>query len=319
MQFFIPAQPGGKHPNKTKTSESCEIEGVKPENFILSTWRAFSRNTSIHGVHYLTEPSFNLKEKFVWTLALVIASIFMVYSCTMLSNRFNTSMLSTVFESTSFKVSEIPFPAISLCNNNRLNFSRTEDALVNFLPNCSSLERETFLDFVHVLQNMEMGSFDEFDVLVGRNLSRLNTLNVTKVYEFFMHDCEGFFGSCWWKNFPFKCCEWFSKQRTEYGLCWSFNSFTNVGTKFINVRRFSPPLKCITKVFPDVPQLPLEGFEKRPKISAQSYPQHAPRNQSGEDTNSKYQPRRDDYDHSSPSASSSKSLHISGLECCNEN
>lgn len=233
MQLFIPHKVNEKTSEKVETNSDKEC--LKTENFLTSTWNAFSRNTSIHGVHYLTEPSFNLMEKFLWALSLLIAMIFMGYSCVLLSNRFQTSMLSTVFESTNFKVSEVSFPGVSICNNNRLNFSKTDEAVAIFLPNCSSSERETFVDFIHILQNMEIGSFDEFDVIVGKNLSRINKLNVTRVYEFMMHDCEEFFASCWWRNVQFKCCEWFSKQRTEYGICWSFNSFSSVGTAFVNV------------------------------------------------------------------------------------
>jgi Amiloride-sensitive sodium channel len=60
-------------------------------------------------------------------------------------------------------------------------------------------------------------------------------LNVTQIYEFMMHDCDAFLATCWWRKVSFKCCEWFSKQRTEYGVCWSFNSFSSVGTPFVNV------------------------------------------------------------------------------------
>lgn len=207
----------------------------KHENFVVTTWKAFCRQTSIHAVHYLTEASITFFEKIVWAFAIILASVATVYSCLLLSDRFRSSLTSTVFESTNFKVSEIPFAAITLCNNNRLNYNKTNEAIKKFVPNATKFENETFVKFLHVLQNMDFGSFDEFGVIQDDDVTKMNKLNISEVYEFMMHECNIFFVSCSWRNVAFNCCDWFSKQRSEYGICWSFNSFTNVGSKFINV------------------------------------------------------------------------------------
>lgn len=178
-------------------------------------------------------------EKLLWAVAIVLASAGMVYCCISLSNRFRASKLSTVFETTSYKVTEIPFAAVTLCNNNRINYNKTDEALNLFLPNHTEGEAETFVAFVHILQNQEFGSFDEYEVLKGHDVTRISKLNVSKVYEFMMHDCEVFFVSCWWRGKPFKCCDLFSKQRTEYGICYSFNSHSNVGSEFVDVRQIN--------------------------------------------------------------------------------
>jgi Amiloride-sensitive sodium channel len=62
----------------------------------------------------------------------------------------------------------------------------------------------------------------------------LNNLNLTEIYEFMMHDCEKFLVKCTWRRKPFDCCKYFSKQKSEYGICWSFNSFSNEGTNYVN-------------------------------------------------------------------------------------
>lgn len=242
MQLLVPLQ---THERKIKVIMGWKKQMVlktrdeKRENFILTTWKTFCKQTSIHAMHYLTETSISLMEKSLWALAIIFATVFMAYSCLMLSDRFRSSLTSTVFESTNFKVSEIPFAAVSLCNNNRLDYNKTNDAITKFMPNRSKDETETFVNFIKVLQNMDFGSFDEFEVIEGRDVKELDKLNISEVYEFMMHDCEEFFVSCSWRNVAFNCCEWFSKQRTEYGICWSFNSYTNVGSKFINVSLLS--------------------------------------------------------------------------------
>lgn len=237
MQLLVPVQSFNKKEIKLNENYQKSNQKVveKSENFFISTWKSFTKHTSIHAVHYLTESSINVMERIIWALAIVVASAATVYSCILLSNRFRTSLISTVFESTNFKVSEIPFAAVSLCNNNRFDYNKTDDVFNKFQPNGSKTAKETFVKFLHVFQNLEWGSYDEFEVLQGDNVTELTKINTVQLYEFMMHNCEDFFMSCWWKNKPFKCCDWFSRQRTEYGICWSFNSFLNVGSKFINV------------------------------------------------------------------------------------
>ena len=218
-----------KNQKEMKTLES------KRENFVVTTWKSFCSQTSIHSMKYLTESSISLIEKLLWALAIISASAATVYSCILLSDRFRSSLTSTVFESTNYKVSEIPFAAITLCNNNRLNFNKTNEAIEKFFPNRNKHETETFVKFLNVLQNMDYGSFDEFEVIEGNDVTEMDKLNITQVYESLMHDCNIFFVSCSWRNVAFNCCDWFSMQRSEYGICWSFNSYTNVGSKFVNV------------------------------------------------------------------------------------
>jgi acid-sensing ion channel, other len=232
MQLFVPnqIQPIKVKSVNQKGLKKCE---EKSENFVLSTWKFFSRNTSIHGVHYLMEASISLLEKVMWAIFIIVASVGMSYTCIMLSERFQNSKTSTVFESTNFKVSEIPFPAVTLCSNNRLNLTKTNETIAKFLGNSS--EGETMKKILTLMQNMEWGSFDEFVEIENDTIDAIDKLNLTEVHEYIMHDCEQFFVSCSWRKVAFNCCEWFSKQKTEYGLCWSFNSFSNVGSVFINV------------------------------------------------------------------------------------
>lgn len=51
--------------------------------------------------------------------------------------------------------------------------------------------------------------------------------------------CNELFLTCWWRNKYYSCCELFSQQKTEYGICLSFNSFTNAGTKLIDVSYYT--------------------------------------------------------------------------------
>jgi amiloride-sensitive sodium channel len=77
---------------------------------------------------------------------------------------------------------------------------------------------------------MDFGSFDEFQEIVddGYNGS-MDHLNITEIYEFMMFDCADFIVECRWRKKVFDCCKLFTKQKTEYGICWSFNSLSSEG------------------------------------------------------------------------------------------
>lgn len=210
------------------------ISEIPAENFCISTFKAFAKNSSIHAVHYLTEESMRMIEKCFWLLIVMFGSLAMAYCCLLLSNRFRSSLTSTVFESTSFKISEIPFPSVTLCNNNRLNYNKTNDAVNKFVANHTKKEQDVFVRFLYILQNMDFGSFDEFSAIEKDYNGEFDHLNITVVYKFMMHECESFLVKCKWHEKPIDCCKIFSRQITEYGLCYSFNSYTNDGTQFIN-------------------------------------------------------------------------------------
>lgn len=241
MNIFNPIHSTQKHAKlwrkaQKQSKRALKVVEEKPaESFLFTTWKTFAKNTSIHGVHYLIETSFNLMERVLWALLILLAFAGMFYCSILLSARFNSSKTSTVFESTEYKVSEIPFASVTVCNNNRLNYNKTDAAIEHFIANHSETDKNTFVKFLKIFQNMEFGSFDEYGVIRSSNVSFLDQFNVSVIYEFMMHSCEELFVSCWWRDKPFNCCERLSKQRCMYGICWSFNSLTNEGTNYIDV------------------------------------------------------------------------------------
>lgn len=77
------------------------------------------------------------------------------------------------------------------------------------------------------MNGLEFGALDEFyEEVFNFTSAELDKLNLTEVYEFAMLKCEEIFiGKCWWRNkYTESCCSnFFELQRTEYGLCYSFN------------------------------------------------------------------------------------------------
>lgn len=133
-------------------------------------------------------------------------------------------------ESTIFPVSEIAYPAITICNHNRFNKERCKEAEMKYLPNATEETIEIFRLLMASMNSFEFGALDEFyEEIFNYTSTEISNLNLTEVFEFAMNSCEELFtGRCWWRNKYFECCEnFFEIQRTEYGLCFSFNNAVN--------------------------------------------------------------------------------------------
>lgn len=161
---------------------------------------------------------------------MILAILSVIYISLQLSEKFSSSPLSTVVESTIFPVSEIAYPSITICPSNRFNAQRSKEAEEVFLPNSSNETLNIFRLLLASMNNIEFGAFDEFyEEIFAYNSTELNALNLTDVYLFSMLTCDDVFtGKCWWRNKYYNCCEdFFNLQQSEYGICFAFNSAVN--------------------------------------------------------------------------------------------
>lgn len=101
----------------------------------------------------------------------------------MLQKRFSSTPLATVVESIIFPVYEIPYPAITICNYNRINWKKVDVAKEKFIPNADDRTNELFINLIKAFANIEFGSFDEFIELKNKTLIDLEHLNLTAVFE----------------------------------------------------------------------------------------------------------------------------------------
>lgn len=112
-------------------------------------------------------------------------------------------------------------------NNNTVCFCRCKEAELIFLPNATEATLRIFRLLLDSMNNIEFGALDEFEEEIFEYTSPdLSVLNLTDLYEFTMLTCEEVFtGKCWWRNRYYNCCDdFFELQKSEYGVCFSFNS-----------------------------------------------------------------------------------------------
>lgn len=98
-------------------------------NWFTDSLRNYCQTTSLHGFSYITRQDISRNERFFWlliVLAAIIASITLVL-VSLYANRETPTV--TVIESSHFPTWNIPFPAVTICNFNKISKTKALDLL----------------------------------------------------------------------------------------------------------------------------------------------------------------------------------------------
>lgn len=124
-----------------------------------------------------------ITNRITWILLISIAGIGIVFLSYLLQIRYFSNRMATVVESTFFPIYDIPFPAVTICNYNRVNGERIDEAIEMFLPNASAENIEKLRKIVVSLNTFEFGSFNAFKVIYNDNLLDLEDIDLTSLYR----------------------------------------------------------------------------------------------------------------------------------------
>ncbi|XP_059616576.1 sodium channel protein Nach-like [Phlebotomus argentipes] len=210
-------------------------------------------NTSVHGIRYLSEKGLHWTERLTWGIIVGMATFGVIYVSILLSEKYQTSPLSTVVEDTNFHISEIPFPGIAICNSHRINTRKVDDAIKRYLPNGTKEDILTFELLLNALEILDFGSYEEFESLLPRNISNLMGINITKLIIELRYTCQDLFKECWWRSKSIPCCDIF-KMDEELKL-WrttSYNEWSGfrgvIQSYHGRVRRYTYPVGVLVIV-----------------------------------------------------------------------
>ncbi|XP_070528252.1 pickpocket protein 19-like [Cardiocondyla obscurior] len=227
---------------------------------ILHALNYFCTHTTLHGLRYIVDPELHIVGRFLWFIVFVISSTIasnVIYS---LAFRFQAAPTSINIRSMHYETSNLPFPSVTLCPSDRVDWNRALELETRIFSNVTDKESvETFRKILGKLSMMSFGDFDDLEFLRSRNVHSLagrtfnsllnfvprkgqriaaplthdlvgkiiryrTDINVTQVLREVMPRCDQLLSTCWWRNADRNCCEIFEVQKTEYGFCYSFNS-----------------------------------------------------------------------------------------------
>ncbi|CAG2066100.1 unnamed protein product [Timema podura] len=119
--------------NKDLPEVSCRcyrMKSRKKKGFMeafCNTYLEFSSNTGIHGLKYVTERGRRVVERVLWVVVAVLGLISAIFMASTFWERFSDSPTRASVETNHYPTWRIPFPAVTLCNANRIFRSRAEE------------------------------------------------------------------------------------------------------------------------------------------------------------------------------------------------
>ncbi|XP_051176749.1 pickpocket protein 19-like, partial [Leptopilina boulardi] len=190
-----------------------------------------SRST-IHGVKYILDPELHLIEKIIWLIFVIISICLTANVFVIMVTDFQAAPTEVIIESTNYRVSFLPFPSVTICPINRVDWKKAmklEDKISN-----NSDVIENYRKLVATLSEMSFEGLYKLNFLNQSYYKELSDLNVTDIMFKIMPNCEDLLVKCQWRNFPQNCCNIFQVQKSEHGFCYSFNSLISENSSAVN-------------------------------------------------------------------------------------
>ncbi|XP_022173790.1 pickpocket protein 19-like [Myzus persicae] len=182
---------------------------------------------SLHGLNHIVGKDRSTGEKAFWSVTVICAVLFATYAIVESWKSYNKSTIDTVVETTFLSYADIAFPMVVVCDSSRVDWQRVMGLTARDLPDIDPGLLPTVRKLLKTFSVLSYGEFDKLDELKNlTELSKLTHLNITELLVKVMRPCDEVFShsGCWWNFKQVNCCEIFELQRTEFGLCHSFNS-----------------------------------------------------------------------------------------------
>lgn len=168
----------------------------------------------------------------LWIAIVLVATVMAVI---LLHVSWQTSLKTptiTVIESTHYSISNIYFPAVTICNMNIVSAKRAIDLAKNLTrPNhVTPDELSNLFRLILHFQGIGVQNQTEYELLHG--ILQMNNLSVVNLASALKPTCNDMIRGCGWKGNTVRCDEIFQTINTGEGLCCSFNSYAINSTRF---------------------------------------------------------------------------------------
>ncbi|XP_054012503.1 pickpocket protein 19-like isoform X1 [Hylaeus anthracinus] len=198
---------------------------IERRETLLSTVRRYCASASFHGLRYVVDPRLHKIERSLWFAVFAVHAAVAASVIYYVASKLQAAPTSIGIESMNHRISSLPFPSVTLCPNNRVDWDKAVDLEKQIFSNSTDQQTlQTFRDFLAGLSVLSFGDFHRLDFLKRVRLDGLMDVNVTDALLQVVPNCEQLFTDCWWRNSNRDCCEIFELHKTEYGFCYSFNS-----------------------------------------------------------------------------------------------
>uniref|UniRef100_A0A182UUX0 Uncharacterized protein n=1 Tax=Anopheles merus TaxID=30066 RepID=A0A182UUX0_ANOME len=202
---------------------------------VRSVVQTFCENTSLHGLRYVygedrtgaTTTPHSRMLRMLWLLVCMVSIGFTMIMGMIAWMRFRTTPTITTIETMTYPIWNIPFPAVTVCNINKIDSRKTRIIIDRLVKEFGMSEANAtgLLIAQASLVNFEAvnASYLELESVLGRmgwNLDKL-LLELTQ-------PCEDLIKVCYWLGSEIPCSKIIRRTRTDNGFCCSYNVDTTM-------------------------------------------------------------------------------------------
>ncbi|XP_041764960.1 pickpocket protein 28-like [Anopheles merus] len=188
-----------------------------------------------HCYRQLAQKDRSLSERLFWLLMLILEAATLIAIIISAWGKFTANPLITTLHDTIYPIVLVPFPAISLCNNNRISRA----AAVRYAGQLAGRDAERRNASYFLEQIALLGKLYDFDYENLHQMTRLQEFldlndvsnstgmyNALETLEKLSPRCEDMLLRCFWKSIELPCMlrnDMIEVRRTQYGFCCTFN------------------------------------------------------------------------------------------------
>ncbi|EDV33058.1 uncharacterized protein Dana_GF21878 [Drosophila ananassae] len=226
LRHSNPSSNHSESPMKTALHQFWKIREWFSENM-----RNYCQTTSLHGFSYITRQDISHQERLFWLTVVILAIITSIVLVVVSWYWSQETPTVTVIESSHFPTWNIPFPAVTICNFNKISKTKALTLLDQMhIPvgvnksEIHSLFNLTLLPVDSMISNSSLQIYDRILVL--------NNLTLHGLTQQLSPDCMDMISSCIWKGINTRCDSLFQRIDTMEGQCCTFNYFGGITNNF---------------------------------------------------------------------------------------
>jgi acid-sensing ion channel, other len=103
------------------------MKRLKIGRALSKSFREFLGKTYVHAYHYLVEPNRHIIEKIMWIIIHITMTVSAIYIVLFAWSRFTDNPTITTLESQHYSIYNLDFPAVAICNNNKISRKAAEE------------------------------------------------------------------------------------------------------------------------------------------------------------------------------------------------
>ena len=192
---------------------------------LIDLVKEYADNTTLHGPKYIGENQ--TLARLFWIIIVISAASFGVFLVARIIHMWQSYPIITAIESTNYPVSNIPFPAVTICPNvkglkEKLMYEICHDEeLINIFPNGSETYLPSKLAYTMAgITNLDFFQWNDANLALYLESSLGWDINKTvSVLKRISPTCDEYILKCFWKGDLVDC----TNVRTSFGnFSWLF-------------------------------------------------------------------------------------------------